>query len=199
MKNLVLIGNGCEVLEKNLGDKIDGFDAVVRLGTYKIDGFEKNIGTKTDYCITAHWKLDLDRLRKTKTFVTFPVFNEYYDDVKIESVKGEILSKLDSDQIENLVHFMNRQDALDIIDSYRELGPISIDLSLINPSLGYRAIRLVLKHFKDFEIYTYGFDFFKTGWYWKQTHNRDIKNRHPYSYERALHLMLLKRGELKSL
>lgn len=199
MKNLILIGNGCEVLERTLGGRIDEFDTVIRLGTYELDGFEKNVGTKTDYCITAHWKLNPERLRKTKTFVTFPVFNEYYDDDKIESVKGEILSCLDDRQKENLVHFMNRQDALDIIESYKEMGPLSIDLSLINPSLGYRAIRLVMKHFKEFEIYTYGFDFFKTGWYWKQDHNRDIKNRHPYSYERALHSILLKRGKLKSL
>lgn len=199
MKKLVLVGNGCDVLQRELGDQINEFDTVIRLGTYELSGFEKHVGKKTDYCITAHWKLNMERLRETKTFVTFPVFNEYYDESKIESVKQEILSKSDERQRENLIHFMNRQDALDIIESYKELGPLSIDLSLINPSLGYRAIRLVLKHFKDFEIYTYGFDFFKTGWYWKQTHNRDIKNRHPYSYERALHSFLLKRRELKSL
>lgn len=199
MKKLILIGNSCEVLGKQKGELIDTFDSVVRLGAYELSGFEKDVGSRTDYCITAHWKLNLERLRSVKTFVTFPVFHEYYDDVKIESVKNEILSVLDNKQKENLIHFMNRQDSLDIISSYKELGNMSIDLSLINPSLGYRALRIVMRHFKEFEIYTYGFDFFKTGWYWKPTHNRDVKNRHPYSYERAIHTLLLKRGVIHSL
>jgi hypothetical protein len=199
MKKLALIGNGCGVLSENRGSYIDTFETVIRLGSYKLEGFENFVGTRTDYCITAHWKLDFSKLETVKTFVTFPVFNDYYDDVKIESIKSEIVSKLNERQRNNLVHFMNRQDALDIMGSYKELGPVNINLSLINPSLGYRAIRLVIKHFPSYEIHTHGFDFFKTGWYWKQDHNRDIKNRHPYSYERALYSLLEKNGRIKFL
>lgn len=198
-KKLLLIGNGCGVLDRKLGSEVDNFDIVVRLGTFELNGFEQFVGTKTDYCITAHWKLNIDRLNFIKTFITFPVFNEYYDESKIEQIKQEICSQITPAQLNNIVGFMSRQEANYIIDSYKELGNIDLNLSLINPSLGYRALILTLLRFSDYEIYTYGFDFFKTGWYWKPSHNRDVKNRHPYSYERAIHSLLLKQNKIKSL
>ena len=199
MKKIILIGNGCEVLEKERGKEVDSFDCVIRLGTYKTEGFEKYVGIKTDYCITAHWKLDLERLKTTKTFITFPVFNSFYDEVEIDRIRSEIVTSISDEQRLNIMYFMSRADALSIVDSYKELGDIGIDINGINPSLGYRALKIVLNHFSDCEIYTYGFDFFRTGWYWKESHNRDIKNRHPYSYERALYLLLIKSGKIKKL
>lgn len=199
MKKVILVGNGCGVLEKERGVEIDAFDVVIRLGTYMTVGFEKYVGTKTDFCITAHWKLDLERLKTVKTFITFPVFNSYYDEVEINRIRGEIVSSITDEQRLNIVYFMNRPDALSIVKSYNELGNVGIDLDSINPSLGYRSLRIVLNHFSDCEIYTYGFDFFKTGWYWKESHNRNIKNRHPYSYERALHNLLVKNKKIKML
>jgi hypothetical protein len=199
MKRIVLVGNGCGVLEKEKGNEIDAFDGVIRLGTYKIEGFEKYVGEKTDFCITAHWKLDLDRLKTTKTFITFPVFSSYYDEPTIDRIRGEIMSSITDEQRLNIMYFMTRADALSIVESYKELGNVGIDLSGINPSLGYRALRIVLNHFSGCEIYTYGFDFFKTGWYWKESHNRNIKNRHPYSYERVIHSLLVKSGRIKEL
>ncbi len=46
-KKIIILGSAPSVL-LNKGSEIDAFDYVVRLNNYKIDGFEKNVGTRTD-------------------------------------------------------------------------------------------------------------------------------------------------------
>ena len=46
-KRVVVIGSAPSVL-KNDGRHINGFDYVIRINNYKIDGFEKRVGTRTD-------------------------------------------------------------------------------------------------------------------------------------------------------
>lgn len=61
--NIILVGNGSSVLEKSNGSLIDSFDIVVRFNWYHIKGFEKNVGTKTDYWFTT--VADPSRMEKT--------------------------------------------------------------------------------------------------------------------------------------
>jgi len=195
MGKLLLIGNGRGVLDNQLGGEIDLFDVVVRLGTFKTDGFEKFVGTKTDLIITAHWKLDYERMKSFKTFVTFPVFYEKMANKELGELEKEVLAKLD-DKFHKNVSFMTNQDMEEIKQTYSILGKTCFDVERINPSLGYRALWYVMKNFSGYEKFVYGFDFFKTGWYWKEEHNRDLKNRHPYIYERTVYELLKKRGEI---
>lgn len=149
MRRLILVGNGCEVLNSELGSEIDKFDIVVRLGTFELMGFEKNVGTKTDLCITAHWKLNYERLNTIPTFITFPVFKEYYDEVEISRIRREIMSIVTDNQRLNIVGFMEKDDANFIMDSYLRLGDVGLDFDNLNPSLGHRAIQLMLKKYSD--------------------------------------------------
>ena len=48
MDDIIIIGNGCSVLSKKNGNRIDKFSEVVRLGQFQINGFEDYIGSKTD-------------------------------------------------------------------------------------------------------------------------------------------------------
>lgn len=50
----VLIGNGPSVLRRKLGKKIDTAETVVRLGSFKIKGYEEYVGTKTDIWVTLN-------------------------------------------------------------------------------------------------------------------------------------------------
>ena len=47
-KNVIIVGNSKELLNRPLGEEIDKFDVVVRLNNFKIDGYEKYVGTKTN-------------------------------------------------------------------------------------------------------------------------------------------------------
>jgi len=56
MKNIIIVGNGSSLLDKENGSKIDSFDIVVRFNGFKINGFEKHTGTKTNiwYTVNMH-------------------------------------------------------------------------------------------------------------------------------------------------
>jgi len=47
-KNVIIVGNSKELLNRPLGEEIDKFDVVVRINNFEIDGYEKYAGTKTD-------------------------------------------------------------------------------------------------------------------------------------------------------
>ncbi len=47
-KNVVIVGNSKELLQQEMGHVIDSHDIVIRLNNYKLDGYEKYTGTKTD-------------------------------------------------------------------------------------------------------------------------------------------------------
>ena len=47
-KNVIIVGNSRELLNKEMGTIIDGHDIVIRLNHFKIGGYEKYTGTHTD-------------------------------------------------------------------------------------------------------------------------------------------------------
>lgn len=48
--NIIIVGNGTSLLDKENGSKIDEFDNVLRFNAYSIKSFEKHVGTRT-----THW------------------------------------------------------------------------------------------------------------------------------------------------
>lgn len=46
-KNIIVIGSGSSILDKEYGEIIDSFKEVVRFNNFQIKGYEKQIGTKT--------------------------------------------------------------------------------------------------------------------------------------------------------
>ena len=44
--NTVIVGSSRELLKKNLGSVIDTFDHVIRFNSFKIEGYERHVGTK---------------------------------------------------------------------------------------------------------------------------------------------------------
>lgn len=47
-KRVIVVGNSRELLSREMGQEIDDFDVVVRLNNFKIKGYEKYTGTRTD-------------------------------------------------------------------------------------------------------------------------------------------------------
>jgi hypothetical protein len=54
MSNIIIVGNGTSLLNKENGNLIDEFDDVVRFNSYKIKGFEKNVGIKSTIWFTCN-------------------------------------------------------------------------------------------------------------------------------------------------
>ena len=49
--SVILVGNGESLLGSNMGEKIDSYDTVVRFDGLNIEGYEKDVGTKTDILV----------------------------------------------------------------------------------------------------------------------------------------------------
>ena len=178
MDDIIIIGNGCSVLSKKNGKCIDKFSKVVRLGQFQIDGFEDYIGSKTDIISTSHWKLNRNRLTKTKTIICVPFhYKEQYK-------QDELFINRDfKDLLDNILYIDTQEDYHYIWDNFKNINP-PFKRGEVNFSLGFKTIFLIMKLFPDSKVTVTGFDFFKTGWYWKKDHNRDIANCHPYLYEK---------------
>jgi hypothetical protein len=54
-KRVVLVGNGPGVLRSGLGAAIDAFDTVVRFNNFVVEGFEADVGARTDVW-ASHFK-----------------------------------------------------------------------------------------------------------------------------------------------
>jgi hypothetical protein len=75
---ILLIGNGPSVLDFTYGNEINKFETVVRFNIYRIDGFEKYVGTKCDIwitCLTKPWIVDRMHLFKK---IYFPLVQDHY-------------------------------------------------------------------------------------------------------------------------
>ena len=82
---------------------------------------------------------------------------------------------------------------------YTDILPPFEGIDEVNFSLGYKTIYFLRKLYPNKKIYTTGFDFFKTSWYWKKDHNRDDSNMHPYIWERLWYSKMKKIGEINEI
>lgn len=141
--NVVVICNGESVLEHEHGSLIDTFDYVVRMGEFKMKGFEKNIGTKTDIIINRKGQIYDKTYVKENTEMWSPhkikyseklLYSKYITDIETEKIK----KKLDID----------------------------------TPTTGLFAYYLVKKNIpENKKIYYYGMDFHIGGEYWDKEHS----------------------------
>lgn len=187
--SIIIIGNGEGVLENKNGPLIDSFDTIVRLGRYVTKGFEDYVGSKTDIISTIYWKLDIQRLKNNKVILNVPL---RYQESFLEGRK--YIDTKYAKYKKNIIYLNNESDVQGLIDAYQEVMPPFKDIKNINFSLGFKTIYFIRKLFPDKKIYTTGFDFFKTGWYWDPNHNRDDSNMHPYTWERLWYAKMKRLG-----
>ena len=96
---VLIIGNGPSILEKEYGKEIDKFDIVIRLNDYKIKGYEKNVGEKTDLWFTGlGWQLDKRKSNK-KTLICSHKFYKRKDVLK--QVEKKIIFSKDENTCKN--------------------------------------------------------------------------------------------------
>jgi hypothetical protein len=54
--SVILVGNGESLLGSKMGEKIDSYDTVVRFDGLNIEGYEEDVGTKTDILVLDSYK-----------------------------------------------------------------------------------------------------------------------------------------------
>lgn len=128
--SVILVGNGTSVLDNDNGELIDSFDTVVRFNSYKISGYEINVGTRTDILFTCndYHINDLDTYRSV-----------YVHSWCWEPDRCDIFKKL--------------SDVRPCIKTSRD---IVRSIPVENPSTGVIAIAYMIMHFK--KVYITGFD-----------------------------------------
>ena len=148
----IIVGNGTSVLDFELGDKVDDFDTVIRFNAYRIDGYEKHVGTKTDIWATCtadgrHLK-EIDSYRE----VISHSWTEKEEDCKTYNKlkdKREDVWKISPDVWKN----------------------IKKDFKIETPSTGLLIIYCMLQRYN--RVYLYGFDW----WDRKEHHYSDKAKR----------------------
>lgn len=155
--NIIIIGNGKSVLDYKYGQFIDNADVVIRMNSFRLDGYEENIGTKTDIVaitqtgygaeLTARMpgKLHggLDIISNLNIFFTRP---EKY------GIKKELIERFRwrKKQLE----FVEEETFNEIKDKLQELS----GRNKVFPSAGLVTIYNAVKKYKNDNIYIYGFD-----------------------------------------
>ncbi len=193
-RKIIVVGNGEGILDKKNGKLIDSFDVVVRLGRYVTKGFEEFAGSKTDIISTIYWKLDNERLKNNKVILNVPLSLKESFVESQEYIDREFFSSKN-----NIIYINNPEDIDGLISMYTDILPAFTNIKNINFSLGFKTIYFLKKLFPEDTIYTTGFDFFKTGWYWNPYHNRDNSNMHPYTWERLWYARSKKIGFINEL
>jgi len=194
VRKIIVVGNGEGILDKKNGKLIDSFDVVVRLGRYVTKGFEEFAGSKTDIISTIYWKLDNERLKNNKVILNVPLSLKESFVESQEYIDREFFSSKN-----NIIYINNPEDIDGLISMYTDILPAFTNIKNINFSLGFKTIYFLKKLFPEDTIYTTGFDFFKTGWYWNPYHNRDNSNMHPYTWERLWYARSKKIGFINEL
>ena len=182
---ILLVGSGGSLKDSKLGNLIDNFEGLIcRFNLYNIEGFEKDVGNKTDiWCINAKMYFDTYfegeyKLNDNKK-ITFE---------DLENFKGNLLVAGTRHLWGKFADSGYMQEALDELDKAKVMTTESLELgfNLIKshkycqvcernhnmiPSTGIQAILHYLN--LDYEVYLVGFD--------STNNNISKSNTHYYS------------------
>lgn len=154
IKNILLIGNGPAALAREVGKQIDGFNGiVVRFNHYTTKGYEKFVGSRTDYWVICQKFPPLLGEKHMKRFYSSWSFDEVAQK-EIKDIKAERISR----------------------DSMIRVVKVS---GINHPSTGIIATNFFLE--QDYRIWVYGFDFLTTQR--KHHYNNDSITRGPWHDE----------------
>ena len=163
---VLLIGNGSSVLDHELGKHIDSeFDLVFRINRFKIKGFEKNVGTRTDGWVIAdtgeQW-LFYDGIQKFGDDVEGISLQHNIDHIFINIPQFK-LDRSYAKEVNNFVHGYNlyhKVKRLSIINPVIEdniLSEVKTKFPKNSwPTTGLSSIRFLLEIYNN--LYIYGFD-----------------------------------------
>lgn len=177
---VVIVGNAASLLQKENGELIDSFDRVVRLNKFKINSFERHVGSKTDiYC--SKWlnmSYNVDQLKTIKTlWLPYPQPPHWW----ISRGRFFEKSRIETEELAlkyNISPIYLSKKGTEEMDCIFEKG--------WQPSTGLICLKIATEQFPNDEIYYTGFDAFSTGWYWEPTRDCTANMKNSILFEKIL-------------
>lgn len=158
MRKVAIVGNGPGLLKSQHGAEVDEADAVVRINYYRIDGYAKHVGTRTDY-----WVNHLMRIAEDVGDYVPPglsCLREVWLFARWEGYET-------TEQIWEAIQHPKYKEALRGVrirnTSYKEYFKMHREVGERRPSNGYGAISLALKYLDPDELLMLGFDVMLVG------------------------------------
>jgi hypothetical protein len=149
---IIIVGNGCSILNKEYGKLIDSYSKVVRFNNYGTRGFEKYAGLKTDIWFNV---IDFDHKENEWRM------SENYDKIYLHSWEPDI--KKDKLFLNFKNFYINKPEYFVEKISHNLIAEIvnySQDSTYKGISTGLIAIWFFLKQYKSVDII--GFDWWHT-------------------------------------
>ena len=190
-KRILIMGNGPSAAAASLGERIDGFDVVVRINNYVTEGLEDKVGSKTDIWVNgANQGLIKRKTLATNILVMIPTV---VLDHKGEAIHERIKKRLGTEQ-----YFLLPRE---IMAQMEDSGQLE------RPTTGYFCIRFFES--LGLDVTLHGFDFFvgSKAHYFDSPLKRWLKDRgwlpkagkHDVSGEKQQIETLIASGRLKTL
>ena len=154
-KSVAVVGNSGILKEREYGEIIDNHDLVFRCNLGKVKGFEKHVGTKTDFRFIAGKSFWYHNLKNN--------FLEFEDDfltklenqrfiIKANPLYNSIQGIIKHYKTKNKIHFLNQN----FVDNVESVSKVNFS------SLGFITICVAIQFFSNVSIF--GFGFFKESW-----------------------------------
>ena len=137
----IIVGNSSNILESKNGTLIDSFDKIIRLGQFVISGYEDQVGTRTDICITRWGKYtkitSTDRQQIGDVWFPHP----------------EPPNKFSDRYYSGAEHACNLAEYSITNEKYIEIGDMCTELKSPDLTLGTASILMAQKYLSEYDIY----------------------------------------------
>lgn len=162
-KKVALIGNSPNLLEKEFGSKIDTYDIVIRCNHSPIKGYEKHVGTKTNFRVLSSKVFGYDEITSLSKFNHnyLPELDNQHFIIKMP------LNRFPNHSLYGFEKNFKSTNKITVIkDSFQQ--KIIKNLQNKEPSTGLFAIILFLSVVEKVDMF--GFDFYKNAGKTKDLH-----------------------------
>ena len=153
-QSIAVVGNSGKLKNEEYGELIDSYDIVIRCNLARVEGYEKNVGTKTDFRFIAgksFWR-DLSENFSAYDDNFLTDLKDQYFVIKAEPLYAAIQGIIKKYNTKSKIVYL-RQDFIDESESTIGIGDIS---------LGLTAILMAIQWSKNVSIF--GFTFFQGDW-----------------------------------
>jgi len=153
-QSIAVIGNSGKLLNEEYGELIDSHDIVFRCNLGEVEGYEKHVGTKTDFRFIggkSFWRDLTEQFSSYKNDFLTNLKDQHFV-VVADPLYAAIQGIIKNFNTESKILYFH-QDFID--DAERKLG-------IKHPTLGLTAILMALQWSNNISIF--GFGFFEEDW-----------------------------------
>ena len=166
-QSIAVVGNSGKLLTKEQGEFIDSHDIIIRCNLAKVEGFEKNVGTKTDFRFIAgksFWRDLTGQFSSYEDNFLTNLKNQHFI-IKAEPLYAAIQGIIKNYNTKSNILYI-RQNFIDETQKIININDISLGLTAIAMALLWSD-----------KVSIFGFTFFQEGW----SEQHYFENITPYS------------------